>query len=92
MVEMMPFSSTLSQYVSEIQDLELSGKYSSSNELANENMDKRSSPYSSYEMISSISDNSNNSGCGNYTEHPLLSEREAIKIKAQVLFIIYMYL
>ena len=88
MVEMMPFSSTLSQYVSEIQDLELSGKYSSSNE----NLDKRSSPYSSYEMISSISDNSNNSGCGNYTEHPLLSEREAIKIKAQVLFIIYMYL
>lgn len=76
---MMPFSSALSQYVSEIQDLDFSGKLSNSNE----DLEKRNSPLSSYEMISSISDNSN-SGSKDYPSHPLLSERDAIKIKAQV--------
>ena len=76
---MMPFSSSLSQYVSEIQDLEMSGRFSNSSE----NLERRNSPLSSFEIISSISDNS---GSSNYIEHPLLSEREAIKIRAQVMF------
>ena len=76
---MMPFSSSLSKYVSDMHEVEKSDAFSPS---AN-NLENRSSPLSSFEIISCSSVD-----MYNLSDHPLLSEREAIKIKAQVCWFI----
>ena len=75
---MMPFSSSLSKYMPDIHDLD---PFSDNTTSASDNVDllNRSSPLSSYEIISCSS-----TDMLSLSDHPLLSEREAIKIKAQV--------